>query len=90
MIFEFCPEKNKLLQKTRDISFEDIIEEIECWKNILDIIPHSNQKKYKLQFLFIIKMKWYVYSVPFVKEGNNVFLKTIFPDRRLLKKYAAK
>lgn len=30
MIFEFCPEKNKLLQKTRDISFEDIIEEIEC------------------------------------------------------------
>jgi hypothetical protein len=29
MIFEFCPEKNKLLQKTRNISFEEIIEEIE-------------------------------------------------------------
>jgi len=29
MIFDFNPEKNKILKETRNISFEDIIEEIE-------------------------------------------------------------
>jgi len=89
MIFEFCPEKNKLLQKTRNISFEEIIEEIEWGNNILDIIEHSNQEKYPWQFMFIVKTKWYIYSTPFIKDVNwdKIFLKTIFPDRRLLKKY---
>jgi len=87
MIFDFDPEKNRLLQETRDISFEEVIEEIENGENILDMISHSNTLKYPNQFIFIIKMKWYIYSVPFVKDNNKIFLKTIFPDRRLLKKY---
>ena len=87
MIFDFNPEKNKILKETRNISFEDIIEEIENWENILDIIPHSNQEKYPWQRLFIIKVKWYLYSIPFVKNNWKVFLKTIFPDRKLLKRY---
>lgn len=87
MIFDFNPEKNRVLKKTRNITFEEIIEEIECSDNILDIIPHSNCEKYPKQFMFIIKIKEYIYVVPFVKDWNIIFLKTIFPDRRLLKKY---
>ncbi len=87
MIFDFDPEKNKLLKEARDISFEEVIEEIENGDNVLDMISHSNTLKYPNQFIFIIRMKWYIYSVPFVKDNNRIFLKTIFPDRRLLKKY---
>lgn len=87
MDFEFSQEKNKLLKENRGISFEEVIEEIEEWENILDIIPHSNQKKYPKQFMYIIKMNWYIYSVPFVKNWEKIFLKTIFPDRKLLKIY---
>ncbi len=87
MIFDFDPLKNKLLKETRDISFEEIIEEIENGDNVLDIIKHSNTIKYPNQRLYIIKTKWYIYAVPFVKDWDKVFLKTIFPDRRLIKKY---
>ena len=56
MIFDFDIEKNKLLKKTRDISFEEVIEEIENG-NIIDIIPHNNIQKYPNQFMYIIEMK---------------------------------
>ncbi|MDD5769803.1 MAG: toxin [Candidatus Gracilibacteria bacterium] len=87
MIFDFSPEKNKILKLQRDITFEEVIEEIENAEIDLDIIPHSNTIKYPNQFMFIIKMKGYIYSIPFIKNENKIFLKTIFPDRRLLKKY---
>ena len=87
MIFDFNQEKNKLLKETRGITFEEIIEEIENWENILDIITHPNTEKYPNQLMFIIKVKWYIYSVPFIKSDDKIFLKTIFPDRKLLKKY---
>ena len=87
MIFDFNPAKNKVLREIRDISFEEVIIEIEEWENVLDIISHSNTLKYSNQFMFIIKMKWYIYWVPFIKNGDKIFLKTIFPDRRFLKKY---
>lgn len=87
MIFDFNAEKNKILKETRKISFEEVIEEIENWTNVLDIIPHFNQEKYSNQKMFIIKMKWYIYAIPFVENCDKTFLKTIYPDRRLLKKY---
>ncbi|MDD4151288.1 MAG: toxin [Candidatus Gracilibacteria bacterium] len=87
MIFEFDSEKNSLLKESRNISFEEVIDEIEDGTNVLDIIPHTNKERYPNQFMFIIKMKGYIYSVPFVKNENTIFFKTIFPDRKLLKKY---
>lgn len=87
MIFDFNPEKNKILKETRNISFEDIIEEIENWENILDIIPHFNLDKHPNQRLFILKVKDYVYYIPFVLNENKCFLKNVIPSRKLNKIY---
>lgn len=38
--------------------------------------------------MYIIAIDDYVYVVPFVKkDANHVFLKTIFPQRKLTKQY---
>jgi len=87
MIFDFDPEKNKLLKKTRNITFEEIIEEIEDWNNVLDIVPHFNIEKYTHQNIFIIKLNNYVYYIYFVEENNKCFLKNIIPSKKLNKFY---
>lgn len=87
MVFDFDPEKNNLLKETRDISFEEVIEEIENGDNVLDIVPHFNIEKYPHQNIFIIKINNYVYYIPFVEDNNKCFLKNIIPSRKLNKTY---
>ena len=81
-------EKNEILKRDRDISFEDVILSIEDG-NLLDDIEHPNKEKYPNQNIFIIlvKIKDYVYLVPYVEDDNSIFLKTIIPSRQMNKKY---
>jgi len=79
-------EKNILLKKTRNISFEDIESAI-LNDNILDIIPHHNKEKYPNQELLIVEFVGYIYYVPFVENLDEIFLKSIIPSRKLTKKY---
>ena len=81
-------EKNELLKKQRDISFEDVILAIENGK-LLDDIEHPNKEKYSSQniFIILIEIKSYVYLVPYVEDDNSIFLKTIIPSRVMNKKY---
>ena len=84
----FNEEKNLLLKETRGISFEEIIEAINKHK-ILDNIKNRDKKKYPGQKILIVKMKNYIYAVPYVidKKREIIFLKTIYPSRELTKKY---
>jgi len=85
-VYDFSAEKNQLLIKERDISFERVIAAIEEG-SILDILPHPNSAKYPNQKIYVIDLCGYVYLVPFVeREDGSVFLKTIFPHRKLTKK----
>jgi hypothetical protein len=43
------------------------------------IIPHTVQ--YPNQRLFVVRIRSYVYLVPFVETKQEVFLKTIIPSR---------
>ena len=81
-------EKNELLKKTRDISFEDVILSIESG-NLLEDIRHPNADKYPNQSIFIIlvEIKNYVYLVPYVEDDSSIFFKTIIPSRKMNKKY---
>ncbi|PZO44157.1 MAG: toxin [Pseudanabaena frigida] len=79
--------KNDLLKVERGISFEEVVAAIES-ENFLDILAHPNQKQYPNQYLFVIRIKGYVWLVPFVREGNQCFLKTAFPSRKANKNYA--
>ena len=77
-------DKNLKLQRERQISFEQIAEII-LRKEYLDIIDNPARES---QQLFVVKLKDYIYSVPFIIDNRpNIILKTAFPSRKLTKKY---
>ena len=89
MAFEirFNEEKNQLLKATRDVCFEDFLKALKE-KNLLDNISHPS-KKYPHQRLYVIKIKGYVYAVPYItdRKKQEIFLKTIYPSRMLTRFY---
>ncbi|WP_444819030.1 DUF4258 domain-containing protein [Treponema denticola] len=86
MIFDWNNEKNMMLKRERNISFERIIVAIEQ-DNLLDILEHPNKEKYPNQLLLLVEIDRYVYVVPCVLENDVCFLKTIFPSRKYTSKY---
>ena len=76
-------EKNELLKRERGISFELIETLIEEGKEI-DIIANSN---YPHQKIFLFEVDEYIVSVPVVETETEIFLKTLFRNRKLNKKY---
>ena len=85
--FDFSPEKNHQLIQERGISFEEVIAAIEEGA-VLDIITHPKPDKYLNQEIYVLNIKNYVYLVPFVrKDKTTIFLKTIFPHRKSVKRY---
>ena len=81
--FSWNNEKNQLLKTERNISFEEVVFQIEK-KRILDIVEHPNQEKYKGQKIFIISIHNYAYLVPFMESGEEIFLKTCQATTRKL------
>jgi len=84
--FRWKLEKNEWLKLNRKICFEDVAFFIERG-NLLDIIEHPNQDKYKGQKIFIIEINKYVFMVPFIEDNESIELKTIIPNRKLTRKY---
>jgi len=84
--YNWNKEKNLLLKRERDLSFEQIVLHIEN-EDLLDIVEHPNENKFAHQKILIIKIEEYIISVPFVENGSERFLKTIIPSRKLTKKY---
>lgn len=81
--FVWSEEKNKKLQEERGISFERIILAFEH-KEILDDIVNPS---YKDQNMFVVNIDEYAYVVPYVLDGECTVFKTIFPSRKMTKKY---
>lgn len=79
------PEKSKKLKEERGISFEEILVCVES-QQVITIIENPS-KKYHGQMVLVIRFKNYVYYVPFVKQEEDMFLKTIIPGRKLTKRY---
>ncbi|MDO8675067.1 MAG: toxin [Candidatus Omnitrophota bacterium] len=88
--FDWDEAKNEDLLQERNISFEEIVWCIEQKEGLLDVIDHPNQTKFAHQKLFIVALRGYVYIVPFVEDGHKIFLKTIYPSRKLTRKYLGK
>lgn len=85
MVFDWNDDKNTLLKERRNICFEDVVTSIQENK-LLDIVknPSANHQN---QYCLIVEIMDYAYIVPFVKEGETFFLKTIYPSRKQTKKY---
>ncbi len=88
-IFNWDPEKNRLLLRERGISFERIVFEIASG-NELAVLEHPNQEKYPGQKISMVQVDDYVYAVPFVETNVEVFLKTIIPSRKATRQYRSK
>ena len=85
-IYSWNHEKNDLLINERNISFEDIIVNINLG-NELDIYDHPNQDRYPNQKISVVLVEDYVYLVPYVENDEEIFLKTIIPSRKATKQY---
>ena len=86
MNFKWDAEKNKVLKRERNICFEDVVALIYEDK-VLDIIAHPNREKDPHQRMYIVRIQGYVHMVPFVRDGDEIWLKTIVPSRKMNKMY---
>ncbi len=84
--FAWDAEKNEQLRAERGISFEEIVFHIERG-DILDILEHPNQEKYRGQRIFVVNVSDYAYLVPFEETESEVVLKTIIPSRKATRRY---
>lgn len=88
---EYSEEKNLLLKATRGINFSDVFAAIEKGE-ILDDLESKNKSKYPNQKVLAIKIKNYIYAVPYVIDIKRkiIFLKTVYPSRILTGIYLGK
>ena len=89
MNFQWNPEKNETLKRERGIGFEEVVSAI-TEGQIIEIIPHLNQKKYPHQMMYVLNIRNYFYLVPFVENEQGAFLKTIIPSRKATRDYSGK
>ncbi len=71
--------KSERLKRTRGVSFEEIIA-----SKRIDIRKQPIRQDQKI---FVYEYKGYLWAVPYVIEGDVIFLKTIYPSRKLMKIY---
>ena len=71
--------KNERLKPSQGVSFEEIIA-----SKLIDIRKHPSRENQKI---LIYQHKGYLWAVPYVIEGDEIFLKTIYPSRKLMKLY---
>jgi uncharacterized DUF497 family protein len=76
--------KNTKLIKERGISFDEI-SEIILREEYLDILENPNKEN---QMIFIVRLKNYVYVIPFIIDDNDdIILKTAYPSRKFNRIY---
>ena len=89
MTFNWNFEKNQILIKQRNISFETIEKYIidDC---LVDILINNKKKEYEHQIIMLVLIDDYIWEVPSVITQNDpmvIFLITAFPSRKENKKY---
>lgn len=84
-IYAWNDEKNEWLLRERGLCFELVVDAAENGK-IVDEIDHPNSARLH-QRIMVIEANGYMVSVPYVTDGKIKFLKTMFYDRDLQKKY---
>lgn len=81
--FDWDEEKNKKLKHERGIGFEEIAIAIDEDK-LLVTLEHPRKLNQKI---YVVNIRGYAYMIPFVEDGEKRFLKTIYPSRKMTKKY---
>jgi len=85
-LYKWNEDKNSILKSTRGFSFNDVVEEL-ALNGVLDNYKHPNTQKYPNQYIYVISLGGYIHYIPYVHDGNDIFLKNIIPSRVLNNKY---
>ena len=86
MNFDWNGEKNDKLLAERGFNFETIVDIVER-QGVLDDIENPNEESFPHQRALIVAVDNYAVFVPYVMDGDTMFLKTAFRSRRFQKKY---
>jgi len=79
-------EKNEILKREREITFEEIAYLIESGQ-IIGIEENPGRSK---QNIYILEIENFAVIVPFVENDKEIFLKAAFPSRKYTKRYGLK
>ncbi len=82
LVLDWNSEKNKQLKQERGLGFEDV-EVALSTGGFIDDQPHPNQERYPNQRLLLVLIDDYPCVVPYVRDKDKLFLKTIYPSRKL-------
>ncbi len=85
-VFNWDDGKNRQLITERGVSFEDVVFCIEQGR-LLDDLAHPNRDRYPHQRLLVVEIDGYAWLVPYVENGDEIFLKTVIPSRKATRKY---
>jgi len=85
-MYKWNEDKNSILKAQRGFSFEDVLSKM-ATDGVLDHYKHPNTEKYPNQYIYVIELGGYIHYVPYVYDGEDIFLKNIIPSRKLHKKY---
>lgn len=86
MEYAWSATKDHKLRIERGVGFLDVVAAI-AGGGLLDVLEHPNSAKYAGQRIFVVRCHDYVYLVPFVESGSEIFLKTIIPSRKMTRAY---
>ena len=85
-MYRWNEDKNSILKATRGYSFEDVVEVLSK-EGVADHYKHPLNDKYPNQYIYVISLGGYIHYIPYVRDGDNIFLKNIIPSRKLHKHY---
>lgn len=71
--------KSERLKRTRGASFEELIQS--------KLIAVKRHPKKPHQNMLLFERRGYIWVVPYVESGDEVFLKTLYPSRKYTKLY---
>ena len=74
------PGKNEQLKLGRGVSFDELIQ-----AELMGTLRHAKRAN---QELLLFRYQGYIWVVPCVMRGTEIFLKTLFPSRKYTKIYA--
>jgi len=69
--------KSERLKKTRGVSFEEIIQ--------AKVVAVKAHPKKPVQNIILFEHGGYIWVVPYVVNGDEIFLKTMYPSRKYTK-----
>ncbi len=71
--------KSDWLKRTRGVSFDEIIGAV-----LIGAQEHPTRPN---QSILLFELNGYIWIVPYVQHGDDIFLKTLYPSRKFTKKW---